>query len=465
MVILMKMKQIGHIFIIIAIIFVILELKEFQYEIMNAKSTKGKMSLNPHSSSTHALELYKIWGDFGNDVGIGIVVDDSGNIYITGCRNECDSEYNIVPLPPNGWLYDIFLLKFDPNGKILWNRTWGNSGHDAGLGIASDNLNNIYITGYTSCYEDGFHDVCLLKYDSSGNLLWNETWGGSENDGGIGVAVDNSDNLYVSGYTDRNGFSCDIFLQKYYSNGTLLWNETWGGIKSDVGGRIALGDENTIYIAGTTESYGMGDRDICLLKYNSNGSLVWNETWGGSEYDAGIDIATDDSTNVYITGITKYSGSDHRDLHLLKFDLDGNLLWNVTWDGYRADHISGIVTDGSGNIYLTGHKNDNTTYYDICMLKYDSKGTLVWSKTWEGSKHEEGIGIAMDNLSSIYITGYTTSYGAGLRDVCLLIYKFEFKEDKTIPGYNLQILFCVIGLAISYLYIINNNKCMCEILF
>ena len=150
--------------------------------------------------------------------------------------------------------------------------------------------------------------------------VWNLTWGGTSVD--VGHATATGGSVYLAGETNSYGAgNWDAFLNKYDStDGTLIWNLTWGGTNDDGGRATATGD--SVYLAGTTESYGAGNRDAFLNKYNStDGTLIWNLTWGGTSEDRGRATATGDS--VYLAGYTDSYGAGGWDAFLVKFAESG----------------------------------------------------------------------------------------------------------------------------------------------
>ena len=154
--------------------------------------------------------------------------------------------------------------------KFEWNRTWGGSEHDRGHDIAVDNSGNIFITGDTQSFGVGGYDLILLKYNSSGTLLWNITWGGSEHEGGNGLAIDDMGNAFITGSTGSFEEGQDVFLLKYDSSGNLLWNKTWGGSDEGYGYGISVDDSGNVFIIGETRSFGAGVYDVLLLKYRDD---------------------------------------------------------------------------------------------------------------------------------------------------------------------------------------------------
>ena len=137
-------------------------------------------------------------GTYQWDVGYGVTVDSSNNIYVTG--------YTTRGLDGNTRFgsYDFFLVKYDSSGTKQWTRQLGSSGEDKGWGVAVDSSNNIYVTGNTQAELDGnthlgHNDIFLVKYDSSGTKQWTQQFGTTSNEYGFGVTVDSSDNIYVTG--------------------------------------------------------------------------------------------------------------------------------------------------------------------------------------------------------------------------------------------------------------------------
>jgi len=369
--------------------------------VISEKFEKINPKDNVKLSTTHALEWNETWdGSSGGDSGYGIALDGSGNAFITGSTNSGGIAAG---------LDNFCLLKYDSSGNLLWDRTWGGSANELGRGIAVDGSGNVFISGETYIRGVGSYAFLFLKYDSSGNMLWNKTGRGR----GYGIAVDGSGNVFITG----------SYLLKYDSSGNLLWNKTGGGR----GYGIAVDGSGNAFIAGSTVSDGTRPSDVFLLKYDSSGNQLWNKTWGGSDWDDGHGIALDASGNVFITGKTYSFGAGYSDVFLLKYDSSGNMLWEKTWGGYNYECGYGIAVDGSGNAFITGSYNINygTETSDAFLLKYDSSGNILWETTWGG----EGRGIALDGSGNAFIAGSTVIGGARSSEVFLLKYGVDTDED------------------------------------
>lgn len=319
----------------------------------------------------------------------------------------------------------LFLSLVSASGSISeeWYRIWGGNEGERGYALACDYSGNIFVTGSTSSFGAGKGDICLVKYDSSGVQQWNRTWGGSSIDIGQGIAVDSSDNIYIAGQTDSFGVGYeDACLVKYDNSGVQLWNLTWGDTSVDLTWAIALDSSGDIYIAGTTHKIGMNS-DMFLVKFNSSGVQQWNRTWGRTTSCGAYGIALDSSDNIYLAGFRESGGN--YDMCLVKYDSLGNHQWDRTWGGKGSQSCHDIAIDSMDNIYLVGsNKSLGISFRDMCLVKYDSSGEIHWISTW-GSDigQQEAAGVSLDSNDDIYLVGYTFSFGAGKRDICIV--KFD----------------------------------------
>ena len=302
--------------------------------------------------SSGVLLWQRIWSGSGNgsDVGSGVALDASGNIYVTGYTSSFGAGGD-----------DVLLLKFNSTGSLLWQKTWGGINSDLGIGVVLDASGNIYVSGFTGSFGSG--KVVLLKFDSTGSLLWQRTWGGSIYDYGEGVALDASGNIYVTGYTLSFGAGgVDLVLLKFDSTGSLLWQKTWGGSGAEYGQSVAVDASGNIYVTGHTNSFGAGMDDVLLLKFDSTSGLLWQRTWGGSKNEGGSGVAVDASGNVYVAGYTNSFGAGGNDVLLLKLSSAGSLLNQEIYGGGGDDVGVGVAVDSAGNAFITGYVSEAPPY-------------------------------------------------------------------------------------------------------
>jgi len=411
----------------------------------------------------------RTWGGSGWDEAYGVAVDGSGTVYVTG------NFQGTVDFNPDGGdthtshgYRDVFLSKFDSKGNFGWARTWGGPGQPYARGVAVDGSGNVYVTGSFEGTVDfdpdggdphtsnGYGDVFLSKFDSSGNFEWARVWGGSDYDSGYGVADDGSGSVFVTGafsgavdfdpgysedrHTSNGGY--DVFLSKFDSTGDFQWARTWGGPSYEHGDSVAADGSGDVYVTGRFRDTvdfnpdggdphtSNGNGDAFLSKFDPSGNFMWARTWGGSWVDRGYGVAADDSGNVYVTGIFYYTvdfnpagGDPHTsngdyDAFLSKFDSSGNFEWARTWGGSESDRGQGVAADGSGSIYATGFFYGTVDFNpsggdphtsnggpDVFLSKFDSSGSFTWGRSWGAAHSDVGNGVAADGTGNVYVTG------------------------------------------------------------
>ncbi len=248
------------------------------------------------------------WGDVGDEVANASALDNEGNIYIAGRTNSSGAGRQ-----------DALLAKFAINGTLLWNRTWGGPLNDGATSVKVDGAGNVYLAGYIMKTEFGDFDGFLAKYDSSGISVWNRTWGGSDKERVKGLAMDDAGFIYMTGETGSYGVGLiDVFLAKYTASGLQIWNVTWGGMWDDQVESLAIDNTKNLYLAGWTKSYG-GNGDAFIIKFASNGTLLGNVMWGGPQEDRAYCVAVNSSTCIILGGWTLSYGVGGRDAFLVKF--------------------------------------------------------------------------------------------------------------------------------------------------
>ena len=352
----------------------------------------------------------------GIEYGWGIAADTDGNSYVTGAvRNSGTfrgTNGSFVTIPTRG-NEDIFLLKFDPEGIILWAKNaGGKNGQGTGYAVAIDSSGNSVITGFfagTVTFGQSPNTTVLTgtanisqffvaKYDSDGNLLWAQKAGGNEYAAGRGIAADSSGNVFVSGEfvgtaTFGEGGSSvnltsagesDIFFAKYNSAGILLWAHSGGGSLGDggMGLSVSVDSAGNSYYTGDIRGaaiFGVSPNQVVLdspaggslfvVKYDSAGTLEWAKTTSGTSYVSGRGLEVSDD-NIYVTGrhqvgatfgdppttvTLKANGS-----FIAKFDSNGGLAW-VKETSENASS-NDIAVDGRGNSYFTGFLQQSAVF-------------------------------------------------------------------------------------------------------
>jgi hypothetical protein len=345
------------------------------------------LAISAFSVATVGAQPVEVWNITASGTYPGRAIATAGDcVYLAGLTDPGGASFG-----------DAFLNKYNStDGTLIWNITWGGTGCDYGWATATDD-SMVYLAG--TCPAGKKDSAAFLnKYDKEGNLIWNVTWGGTADDAGNAIATA-SDCVYLAG--DRNMFSrseggySSVFLNKYDKDGNLIWNITWGGTDFHASYARAATTGDYVYLAGNTI-----DKIIFLNKYDKDGNLIWHITWGEKiEWKSTFAIATGDSA-VYLAGITG------RDAFLNKYDKDGNLLWNTTWENASA----WATATGDNAVYLAGWRGDDILSAPAFLNKYNSTdGTLIWNMT---RVNATGMATATGD-NAVYLAG-TSDDGAFL---------------------------------------------------
>jgi hypothetical protein len=339
------------------------------------------------------LQWVQSAGGTGSDAGMDIAVNASGGIYITGSFSGT-ATFGVTSINSAG-NSDIFVAKYSADGLNQWVQKAGSVGNDSGISIAVDGSGNSYITGnFTNTVTFGTAsvtaqssgaDAFVAKCNNSGTFEWAQSGGGGGYDSGAGIGVDGSGNVYITGgYSGTgtfgttqltfNGIGDNIFLAKYNSEGIFQWIRTAGAFYYEIGRDLAVDAEGNTYITGSfadTITFGeisitskSGALDLFIAKHDSNGNVIWAKPAGGSEIEVGTGIAIDGS-GVYVTGhyssyVTLGSktispSGGNNDIWLIKFNKsNGSFVWVQTAGGTESDKGTGIAVDNTGNLYAVG---------------------------------------------------------------------------------------------------------------
>ena len=407
------------------------------------------------------------------DYGYGVAVDADGNIYIIGQTYSTD-----FPVTPDayqkthgGGYYDTFVSVFNNTGNLSYSTYLGGTYYDYGYGVAVDTDGNIYITGYTestdfpvttNAYQktnNGYYDVFLSVFNSTGDLTYSTYLGGTYYDYGRGVAVDEDGNIYITGYTASSNFPVttdayqktarggyDAFVSIFDNTGNLTYSTYLGGTVNDVSYGVDVDEDGNIYITGYTKSSNFpvttnayqntnhGNQDAFISVFNNTGNLTYSTYLGGTNNEVSYDVAVDTDANIYITGNTystdfpvttnAYQNTNQGSSESLVSAL--NNTGNITYSAYSCgtdNEISyGVAVDTDANIYITGYtestnfpvttntyQNTNQGSSDSFVSVLDNTGNLTYSTYLGGTDYDFGLGISVDTDGNIYITGFTYS--------------------------------------------------------
>lgn len=234
-------------------------------------------------------------------------------------------------------------------------KTFGKTGNEWAYSVQQTSDGGFILAGYTQSYGAGIGDVWSIKTDENGNMLWNKTFGGIKDDAATSVKQTLDGGYILAGWTESYGAgNLDAWVIKIDANGNEKWNKTFGGIVDDDTSSIQQTSDGGYVLAGTTFSYGAGSRDAWFIKIDANGNEQWNKTFGGSGED-GFNSMWETSDSGYIlAGGTESYGTDNRDAWIIKTDANGNELWNRTFGGINLDEAYSVQQILDGDYVIAG---------------------------------------------------------------------------------------------------------------
>lgn len=304
-------------------------------------------------------------------------------------------------------------IKLNSSGDLLWeaeyasdyfedsedNRVWPRA-------MKTDLEGNVFITGWTKLPS---HDFFTIKYDSNGNLEWENFYGEDEvEDEPFDLAVDDQGNAYVAGKCPGNGY--DYRTLKYNAQGDLVWEVTYdAGGNSDFIHAIAVDESGNVFVTGEAHIFETDSYNIATVKYNSDGEEQWVATYDNNGIGAsGYKLAIDSQANILAAGFSKTGGDkSSTTCAVVKYNQNGDLQWNnntVCSLGFEEYGIY-LATDSQDNVYLGSITSGEISSYEFTVAKYDTEGNEEWIRLYSGGQHCTMTDMAIDDNGNVVITG------------------------------------------------------------
>ena len=364
----------------------------------------------------------------------------TGSFYAV--KNAIDKFGNLIVLGRTS--SDYITLKYNNSGNLLWEKRYNGIANSSDMprDMTLDDSGNVYVTGYSfEGTSNGGVNWLTIKYNTSGNMIWVKSldWIGHKGDDARSIKVDNNYNVYVTGYgyvgPPPLTFKEDLVVAKYNKDGELQWTRSHSShpFYSDHGHSILIDSKNFIYVSGYAVD------SILTIKYDQSGNTIWERTFFRNTTDMIQPLFTklDQQNNIIVNGY--YSVETQYNFVTLKYDDNGNLLWSRIFDSPvgAAEFVGGIEVDVNSNIFITG-STFTTFYHDVMLLKYSPLGDTLWIKTYDAGyvSDEMSYSIVVDTFGNAYVTGSSYSTTT-LEDFITLKYDSFGNllwEDRYIPN-------------------------------
>lgn len=317
-----------------------------------------------------------------DDYGYGIATDASENVYVTGTVTTISG------------LYEIHTIKYDAFGTKKFNIKYTLSSEfpTEAVSLRLDNQGGLIITGFGFTIANA-NDGIILKYNTSGNLLWSAILNFFEDESledlPYNISVDNVGNLYIVGTSYDNGTMYDYITIKLSSNGETLWTARYDGAfhDNDEAYDVAVDKFKNVYVTGRSFANSYND-DIVTIKYNESGTVQWIKSFDGptSKNDIPVGLVIDSLTNIIIAGYT-YNSNNNFDIVTIKYNSSGDRLWVNYFNSPSNldDYPTAIKSDKVGNIYIAGQVTNTQGFYDAVIIKINPNGVQEWVKYYSGT--------------------------------------------------------------------------------
>lgn len=298
-------------------------------------------------------------------------------------------------------------------------KEYGGSKWDLGQSVCQTADGGYIVSGRTSSYGEGNEDVYLIKTDAAGDTLWTRTFGGSGNDYGYTVRVTTDGGYLISGHTDSFGHGdCDGLVLKFNSSGTLMWMNTYGTPKSEITSSFNFTNDGGYILVGIHGDITDSLDQVYLVKTDVNGDTLWTKYYGTNASTTGYYVCQTADSGYVFTGCTTNYGPGKMDMLLGKTDKWGNLQWMKTYGGDSNDIAYCMQITAEGGYIMAGYTHSyGAGDDDGYVVKTDAQGNTIWAKTYGGSKLDRFNHIEHTTDGGYILSGMTKSFGAGGSDV------------------------------------------------
>ncbi len=352
---------------------------------------------NPTQISADVLSNGDVWGTLWmqprND-GFNAIAVTTQAVFVAGSTSS-----------PESSTHNILLVKYTPEGEYIWNQTWIYSYNDSAFALAAG-AGTMYLAGKTTTGPYGTNGL-LVNFDYNGNEIWSTSYGNFPEEWFTCVTI-GADGIYAGGIRRNTVTDVDALLVKFNFDGDVVWTERWQDASVNRAFGIAV-DSNAVYLVGDAgEQWNGSNSSAFLTKYSFSGNQLWNITWGGeySDIARGVTVFND---AIFVTGsIQNSSASGPKELFLQKYNSSGSLLWEQFDEtGINEEGIGIHVTADS--IFVGGELEHPISGFQASLSKFNSTGALAWKRIWGGTGNCQPFGFST-SLDGLFFSGTTSEW-------------------------------------------------------
>jgi hypothetical protein len=317
---------------------------------------------------------------------------------------------------------DVFLIKADQFGNVIWEKTYGSNNSDYGNSVIQTSDGGYIITGSTNNdYSNKNKDLLLIKTDSEGTIDWIKTFGGSKDDEGFSVYETIDNGFIITGYSKNESTNIkEIYLIKTDYDGNSEWIKSYrGSYGTSRGNFVCQTSDEGFIIAGSTGA----SSDGYIIKTDEFGNVIWNKraSTSGLFYSWGISICELSDDNIIFMGYGRITNSDILNVFIEKRDIDGNLIWSNSFgESPCFDYGTALLKTYNDNVIICGKTRNSDSDNDLFICEIETiDGNIIWKELFGLSGNDCANSICISSDGSIIVAGYTNSIGSGDFDVLL----------------------------------------------
>jgi TolB-like protein len=321
---------------------------------------------------------------------------------------------------------DFSLIKLSAAGDILWNKTYDSRGEDDNAYCVETTLDSGFIVIGQAQFDQPHirNYVYLVRTDKNGDTLWTKLFNVDADERGVSVKQTSDGGFILSGEVwDSINFANDIYLIKTDANGNHLWSKAYGGAFQDGPGYVCQTSDGGYIIGGTADFSGSNNSDFYLIKTDASGNTLWSKTYDdGYNIDECLSLIQTTDHGFIMAGVT-YPGPGNGDMIVVKTDSSGNELWSKTYGGSHDDLARSIdqTQDGGYVIFGDSYSFNPNGFSDVYLVRIDSNGNLLWSNTYGGASDDYGWSGCETNDGGYIIIGWTNGLGiSGVSDAYII---------------------------------------------
>lgn len=392
-------------------------------------------SIHTFAQQEPVIEWQKCLGGSSWDRAHSVKPTSDGGYIVAGYTESTDGDAT-----GNQGNDDFWVVKLDAAGNLVWQKTIGGSGDEQAYCIQQTSDGGYIVAGYSNSNDGdvsgnhGSTDVWVVKLDGTGSLIWQKALGGSLID--AAYSIQQVPGGYIlAGYTwssdgDVSGFhgAWDFWVVRLSSSGFLIWQKALGGQSEDEAHSIQRTSDGGYIVAGRTVSNdgdvsgNHGNWDYWVVKLNSSGNLIWQKALGGSSTDRAYAVRQTSDGGYIVAGESFSNDGDvsgnHGDFDqwIVKLDGLGNLVWQRSLGGGAIDRAYAVQQTSDGGYIVLGESSSNNGdisgnhgSYDLWMVKLDNLGNLTWQKAMGGSNTDSGRSLEETSDGELIVAGYTSS--------------------------------------------------------